>query len=131
MSAQPPGTNPNELAEAIRRDQLKLVYDYIKFHIGLYLSTPAVIGIIGKALNVDNEPIFRLGMLAMIAIFLVVGIHAAGFVGRHVLERWDHGSLARFDAEAYTKKRIALHHVMYFVGLFTGVIGVAVSVVLK
>jgi len=30
----------DEVSESDRRDQLKLVYDYIKFHISLYIGTP-------------------------------------------------------------------------------------------
>jgi hypothetical protein len=46
---------------ADRRDQLRLVYDYIKFHIGLYLGTPAALSIIADALGVQAVRILHCG----------------------------------------------------------------------
>jgi hypothetical protein len=35
-----------KVSEADKREQLKLIYDYIKFHIALYLATPAALAVI-------------------------------------------------------------------------------------
>ena len=35
-------------------EQMKLVYDYIKFHIGLYLATPPVFVIVADSFGVSK-----------------------------------------------------------------------------
>lgn len=116
------------LDASIRREQFKLIYDYIKFHIGLYLGTPAVVGLLGRSFSVDTEPAFRWGLGIMISIFFVAGSHAAWFMGVHVNEPWNEGFLARFEDAAFSLKRRLLHHWMYWAGLVAGLGGLVTAV---
>ena len=60
-----------KVSEADRRDQLKLIYDYIKFHIGLYIGTPAAMSIIADGLGVKTSRYFTAGLLVAITIYIV------------------------------------------------------------
>ena len=71
-------------------DQFKLIYDYIKFHIGLYLGTPAVMVIVAEPFSLKDAFLFRRGLIIMIFIFSISAGHAAwDFMGRYLTsERW-------------------------------------------
>ncbi len=53
-----------------KREQLKLIYDYIKFHMGLYLSTPPLFALFANALSMQTSKCFLVGLLVMICICL-------------------------------------------------------------
>jgi hypothetical protein len=113
---------------AVRRDQLKLVYDYIKFHIGLYLSTPAVLGLIAKSFDVEKVPSFQHGLILMILAYLVAGAHAAWFMGTHVNRRWEDDYLGKFESSAYSLTRRLIHHWLYWLGLIIGLGGLGLGI---
>jgi MFS family permease len=104
----------------MRLEQFKLVYDYIKFHIGLYLATPPVFAIVAESFSLKEQQWFRLGLVIMIAIYLVSGVSAGLFMGKYVNKRW--GEVLNFDA-AYTRNRRFMHHTLYWVGLVVGLLG--------
>jgi len=108
---------------ATRREQFKLIYDYIKFHISLYLSTPAVIGLLGNAFGVLNKPAFHISLAIMIGLYLVAGVHAAWFMGNHVNTVWGKDYLDDFADAAFSRRRRILHHWLYWLGLGAGLIG--------
>src|SRR4051794_18797785 len=54
-----------------------LLYDYIKFHLGLYIATPPVLAIVGTALGVSGNRYFQIGMIGLIAVYFVAGVHAS------------------------------------------------------
>jgi hypothetical protein len=113
---------------AERREQLKLVYDYVKFHLGLCLGTPAVIGLLGRAFGVDTEPPFQWGLGLMIGVFFISGASAAWFMGVHVNEPWGDHYLDRFAKDAFSLKRRLMHHWMYWLGLVAGLTGLVVAI---
>jgi hypothetical protein len=49
--------------------QMKLVYDYIKFYIGIYLATPPVFVIIAESFEAKELILFQLGLVGMIVIY--------------------------------------------------------------
>ena len=89
--------NDDTLDDATRRDQLKLVYDYIKFHIGLYIGTPAVIGLLGNTFKLLDREWFQWGLMVMICLYIITGAHAAWFMGKHVNVKWTGNYLVNFE----------------------------------
>jgi hypothetical protein len=83
-------------------EQMKLVYDYIKFHIGLYLATPPVFVIIAESFEVKELILFQLGLVGMIVIYSLSGAHAALFMGRFINTQWTTATLEEFNKVAYT-----------------------------
>ena len=60
----------------------------------------------------------------MIVIYLISGIHASFFMGKHINTRWsDNRFLNSFDSEAYTRFRRSMHHTLYWFGLLVGLGG--------
>lgn len=114
---------PHEIDPATRREQFKLIYDYIKFHIGLYLATPAAIGLLGRSFGVDSQPAFQWSLAAMMFLYLIAGLHAGFFMGKHINRRWNSGSLEEFERDAFTLRRRVMHHWFYWFGLFAGIAG--------
>src|SRR2546422_11115972 len=98
------------LDEGARREQFKLVYDYIKFHIGLYLATPTFIALIARAFSTEGKPAFQKALLVTMCIYLVAGIHAGWFMGRHINTKWETDYLIAFEKSAFTWTRRIVHH---------------------
>jgi hypothetical protein len=105
-------------------EQLKLVCEYIKFHIGLYLATPPVIVLLAQGFKVNDSRWFIGFSALMISAYLVSGISAGWFMGEYVNRPWDDDRLRAFSAEAYSRRRRILHHWLYWVGLGLGFIGI-------
>jgi hypothetical protein len=101
-------------------DQLKLVYDYVKFHIQLYLATPAVLALVADGLQVKQDRIFTFGLIGMILVYLAAGIHAGLFMGRHVNDPRQDDFLKRFEQDAFSSGRRFMHHSLYWLGLAIG-----------
>lgn len=101
-----------------------LLYDYIKFHLGLYIATPPVLAVVATGLGVQNSPSFRHGMIALVAIYFLAGIHASWTVASHVNARWTSvADWAEFSAVAHSLRRRILHHYLYWLGLTVGLLG--------
>ena len=112
-------------------EQMKLVYDYIKFHLGLYLATPPVFVIIAESFEVKPLILFQIGLVGMIVIYGLSGAHAGLFMGRYINTPWTEKTLSEFNAEAYTPRRRNWHHTTYWVGLAIGVLFLIAAVVCK
>jgi hypothetical protein len=112
-------------------EQMKLVYDYIKFHLGLYLATPPVFVIVAESFDVKTSSMFQLGLVGMIVVYTLSGIHAGLFMGRFINERWTDATLREFEDAAYTNRRRNWHHTLYWVGLAIGLLFLAWAVVCK
>jgi hypothetical protein len=115
--------------DAVKREQLKLVYDYIKFHIGLYVGTPAVLGVLADAFQVKQSPIFQLGLALVVCVCLFAGIHAGLFMSRHVNDPWREGYLSAFESGAFSKTRRFVHHGMYWAGLGFGLVSILAAAI--
>jgi hypothetical protein len=120
-----------EVDESARRDQFKLIYDYIKFHIGLYLSTPAALALIADGLGVKQTTPFALGIIAAMGFYLPAGIHAALFMARNVNDPWQRDYVDRFEREAFSSTRRTMHHTLYWAGLTAGLGGLIFAWVKK
>src|SRR5215470_1219815 len=105
-----------------RRDQLKLVYDYIKFHIGLYLATPTALALLANGFGVLDLRYFLALLGSSMIVYLVAGAHAGLFMSRHINDPWQQDYLLRFEAEAFSQKRRRMHHGLYWLGLALGVL---------
>jgi hypothetical protein len=116
-----------EVDDAARRDQLKLIYDYIKFHIGLYVSTPAALALVADGLGVKQTPSFAIGIIVAMMFYLPAGIHAGLFMSRHVNDPWQAGYLGTFESEAFPSTRRIMHHTLYWLGLAAGLVGLLVA----
>jgi hypothetical protein len=112
-------------------EQMKLVYDYIKFHLGLYLATPPVFAIIVEAFGVKEIILFQIGLVGMIVIYVLSGVHASLFMGRFINTQWTAATLEEFDRVAYTRSRRRWHHTLYWVGLAIGVLFLSAAIACK
>jgi hypothetical protein len=110
-----------KLTDSNKLDHLKLVYDYVKFHIQLYLATPAVLVLVAEGLQVKQYRIFTFGLIGMILVYLAAGIHAGLFMGRHVNDPRQVDFLKRFEQDAFSSGRRFMHHFLYWLGLAIGV----------
>jgi F0F1-type ATP synthase membrane subunit c/vacuolar-type H+-ATPase subunit K len=112
-----------------QRDQLKLIYDYVKFHIQLYLATPAVLVLVADGFGVKGDPIFFAALVAALACFVSAGISAGLFMGTHVNVKWGDAYLKTFADGAFKWQRRAAHHWVYWAGLGVGLVGIGASLV--
>ena len=117
--------------ETRRLEQFKLVYDYIKFHMGLYLGTPAVVLIVAQGFGVTESGFVRASVLLMIGLYIVSGAHAGIFMGRHINTEWTSTAFSDGFGEAYTRGRRHWHHTMYWVGLSVGLLGILFALAAK
>ena len=109
-------------------EQMKLVYDYIKFHLGLYLATPPVFAIIVEAFGVKEIILFQIGLVGMIVIYVLSGANAGLFMGRFINTQWTTGTLEEFNKVAYTRSRRRWHHTLYWVGVAIGVLFLSAAI---
>jgi hypothetical protein len=112
-------------------EQMKLVYDYIKFHLGLYLATPPVFAIIAESFRVTELILFQIGLVGMIVIYVLSGAHAGLFMGRFINTQWTTGTLEEFNRVAYTRSRRLWHHTLYWVGLAIGLLFLIAAIACK
>ncbi len=105
-----------------------LLYDYIKFHLGLYLATPTVVAIVATALGVQSDPSFQVGMASFVVIYFVAGVHASWTIASCVNVDWKTGDeWADLGKQASSIRRRFFHHYLYFVGLLLGLGGIAAA----
>ena len=114
---------PEQLDDRVKLDQFKLIYDYVKFHITLYIATPAVFKVVADTFEVTGNACFRDSLVTMIAIYAVSAIHASWFMGRPLNEPWQSDYVGRLGAAAFSKGRRVLHHTFYWIGLVVGLVG--------
>jgi hypothetical protein len=101
-----------------------LLYDYIKFHLGLYLATPGVLAVVAHQLGVENQDSFRHGMLCLVAIFFVAGISASWTVASRINTKWENADVwLNFGNVAGSWRRRLIHHYLYWLGLSLGLAG--------
>jgi hypothetical protein len=79
-------------------DQLKLVSEYVKFHIGLYLATPPVLAILAEGFKVTRSPWCYGGIAIMVVIYLISGVSAGLFMSNFINVRWDNDHLKTVGA---------------------------------
>ncbi|MBB4373495.1 hypothetical protein GGD63_006318 [Bradyrhizobium sp. cir1] len=112
-------------------DHFKLLCDYIKFHLGLYLATPPVFAVIAKALGqkVIASPYFLSGFAVLVGLCFVSGVCASWFMGRHLNRSWETGESVDWDADASNLRRRFLHHYLYWFGLVAALAGLIAAAI--
>ena len=120
------GNDPARIRED-KLEQFKLVYDYVKFHLGLYLATPPIFSVVAEGLHVNDKKSFLICFGLMILTYIISGADAAMFMGRYINEPWDDNFLSRFENEAFTAARRNMHHTLYWLGVAFGLIGLAIA----
>ena len=109
----------NDNERAVKHSDL--LYDYIKFHLGLYIATPPVLAIVATALGVGENTNFRNGMFVLMAVYFFAGLHASWTIASHINVQWDSDSnWTDFGKEAKSGVRRLIHHYLYWVGLLFG-----------
>lgn len=116
-----------------RLEQFKLIYDYIKFHLGLYLATPPVFSIVAEAFSVKEKNSFRIGLGLMIVTYIFSGAHASTFMARYINIPWQEGDsfLRDFETKAFSKTRRRMHHGLYWTGVVFGIVGLGLAILNK
>lgn len=121
---------PGSAALEDQRQQRELVYDYIKFHIGLYLATPPIIALLAQGLGVEpTDPNFVSGMILMLLLYFVAGAHAGWFMGETINMRWESDNLEEFNDRAFDPIRRFVHHWMYWAGVGVGLSGILFALI--
>ena len=106
------------------------LYDYIKFHLGLYIATPTAYVLIGTSLGLTTQNAYIVGLMTLLATCLIAGIHASVFITDHLFEKWE--NLDRWHAmgeKSIDPKRRFLQHHLYWIGLILALICLAISYV--
>lgn len=120
---------PGDLPQKDKEEQFKLVYDYIKFHLGMYIATPPVIPLLAEPFNVKASSWFQAGLGLMIVIYLISGAHAGLFMGRFINDPWGKDVLAEFESRAFKSSWRNIHHTLYWLGLGVGLAGLIAALI--
>ncbi len=111
---------------ARRLKHADLLYDYIKFHLGLYIATPPVLAIVAGALGVATKTSFQHGMMTLVAIYFVAGVNASWTVASRINTIWQDSELwLSFGELAQAPGRRFIHHYLYWLGLVAGLLGMS------
>ena len=95
-----------------------LLYDYIKFHLNLYIATPPVLAIVALALGVTAHRYFQGAMVCLVAVYFIAGVSAALTLADHINVDWsDEKKWAELGMKASAPLRRFLHHYLYWAGL--------------
>ena len=90
------------------------VYDYLKFHLGLYLATPAVLIFLAESIGFDEHNCFKATMALMISLYFFSGAKVCLFLSSFVYG--DNGKDWSELAEEAGKRKV-VHHWLYWIGL--------------
>ena len=129
MLARPAkGAEMDDQEQLMKFEQFKLVYDYIKFHMGLYLVTPPVLALLAEAFGVKDSSWFRWSLVASIVVYFISGVDAGIWMGKNINARWSPDFLEKIDKTMFTERRQFMHHTLYWVGLIIGLTGLFVAI---
>ncbi len=104
-------------------EHFKLLCDYIKFHIGLYVATPAVFAVIAKSLSVDGARSFLTGLTVLVALCFISGLHASWFMASRLNRSWQSGPSVDWEADAANPRRRFMQHYLFWFGLLAALAG--------
>lgn len=95
-----------------------LLYDYIKFHLELYVATPPVLAIVATGLGVNDDKWFQRGMILMLVVYFIAAAHACRTIAGRINIRWEsEADWAKFGEQAHSRGRRIMHHHLYWAGL--------------
>jgi hypothetical protein len=119
-------------------EQLKLIYDYAKFHIGLYATvSAALIGV--TTFNENLKKNYMGWLLAVLGCFLAAGIGGGLVAGHVVYSRWDNPLVKELLKGYFTptlssprawnryKWFTFIEHYAFWLGLLLGIIGLIIN----
>jgi hypothetical protein len=126
--ATPARSKPDATATVLSNyqlDQLKLLYDYIKFHIGLYVVTPPIVTKMAESLSVLSNGWTQLGLLFLLLTCVGSGALGGWFMTEFVNVDWsDAGRTELIKKLAFARWRRWGTHLPYYVGLAVSAIGI-------
>jgi len=100
-----------------KRDQFKLVYDYMRLHLQLYVATPPVFALLAKNLDVASTGVaWATGTMS--GFYIIAGGDAAWRIGKCINEPWrGRAYLDVLQHHAFSRRRKFLNHTFYWLGL--------------
>ena len=119
---------PQKPVTGIELEHFKLLWDYIKFHLGLYLATPAAFAFVATAFNVATSRVFFWTWCAMTFCCFVSGVGASWFMANRVNRRWNDKYDFDWEKDAASGFRRLVQHHLYWFALAVGFIGLAIAV---
>jgi len=119
---------PQKPKTGIELEHFKLLWDYIKFHLGLYLATPAAFVFVATAFKVETSPAFFWTWCAMTLCCFVSGVAASWFMGNRVNRSWDDKYEFDWERDATSLLRRSVQHYLYWFALAIGFIGLGIAV---
>ena len=76
----------------------------------------------------NNDPKYYFaGLWVMVGMYVLAGMHAAGFMGNHVNRQWRKDYLEEFENRAFKLRRRFIHHWFYWAGLAVGLTGLIIA----
>ncbi len=116
---------------AIEWKHADLLYDYIKFHLGLYIATPPAFVIIAEGLGVSTSVPFLICMVILVITYFISGAAAGCLIARFINKKWNSDRKWRtFAHAAHSSRRRYIQHWLYWIGIVVGVLGVFLGMVL-
>jgi hypothetical protein len=112
-------------------DHFKLLCDYIKFHIGLYVATPPIFAVVANALSVASSRYFLGGWSIMVALCFISGLHASWFMGTHLNRSWNEGADVDWEKDATDVNRRIMQHYLYWIGVVAAFAGLIWAIIDK
>jgi hypothetical protein len=105
-----------------------LLYDYIKFHLSLYLATPAALAIVANALELAKWPEFLWGLTGLFVACVIAAVSASWMLASAINVDWPTSAAWQaFGRKAQAGWRRFIHHYLYWAGLASGVGGLILA----
>ena len=81
--------------------------------------------LMAAAIGIKTEAApYRIGILVMIAAYVIAGIHAGYFMGNDINHQCEDDYLENFKRDALSPNRRLYHHWMFWFGLGAGGLGI-------
>jgi hypothetical protein len=108
-------------------EHFKLMWDYIKFHLTLYLATPTAFAFVANAFKVAETRAFFWSWCLMTACCFFSGVHASLFMANRINRRWDENYRFDWEDDATKCSRRLIQHYLYWLALVIGFVGLGIA----
>jgi hypothetical protein len=108
-------------------EHFKLMWDYIKFHLGLYLATPPAFVFVANAFKVAETPAFFRSWCIMTGCCFVSGVCTSWFMANRINRRWDENYPFDWEDDATNCCRRLVQHHLYWLALVIGFAGLGIA----
>jgi hypothetical protein len=122
---------PRKPQPGIELEHFKLLWDYIKFHLTIYLATPAVVVVLAQSFGINNALIFKVGWCLMTICCLISAVHASRFMADRINVKWDDSYEFDWENDAINLRRRRFQHHLYWLALFFGLGSFALAWLVK